>query len=216
MDDVYDQLQAQTGLSDRIVLVRAVDTALEALGASLSSAQVRETLAAAIEPPLRVGLRAGAGHPPVHIDDLYARVEEASGLRTGVAVEVVQMFFARLSRGLTPELRASLRRDLAREWSALIVEPEPAATPIEPRPHPGATPVRPDTLAGGRPGSTHPVADGHPPDSGHRESIAASDDPRAASKLASTRGLSQERNDRDLADAKPGADHRSLADYDES
>jgi hypothetical protein len=59
-----------------------------------------------------------------------------------------------------------------------------------------------------------PLSDAYPPGTGHRESIATSDDPRGETKLASSRGLTQERDERILADGKPGADRRSLADYD--
>ena len=112
MSDVYDTLERAFAAPDRIALVRAVDVAMEALGASIASASVRDALDAVIDASLRVGLRAGAGRSPVHVDELYARVADASGLSPGAAIEVTQMFATWLVDRLRPDLREALRDDL--------------------------------------------------------------------------------------------------------
>ena len=63
----------------------------------------------------------------------------------------------------------------------------------------------PDDLAEGHPGSDQPLCAGNPAALAHRHSVARSSDPHADTKLSSTRGLTQERDEDTLADGKPGS-----------
>lgn len=215
MSDVYDTLDRAFAAPDRIALVRAVDVAMEALGASIASASVRDALDAVIDASLRVGLRAGAGRSPVHVDELYARVADASGLSPGAAIEVTQMFAAWLVDRLRPDLREALRDDLGADWSALLADPPARATAREPThrrvpPMPG--PLR--TLADGAPGSQRPLATAQPRP-GQPDSVAASDDPKADRKLSAGRPRDPSTTDRAVSRAEPGAGPRSLSRYED-
>lgn len=210
MSDVYDRLERAFAFPDRIVLVRAVDAAMEALGASISSDPLRDAVAEAIDAPLRVGLRAGAGRSPVHVPELYARVADASGVEPGIAVEIAQMHFQWLAERLRPELRHELRQDLGREWSSLLMDARPPAREpgahvhVPPMPGPGRT------LADGAPGSARPLASSRPP-SGQRDSISGTDDPKGDSKLSGGRPPDPSSTDHSLATGEPGAGPRSVS-----
>jgi hypothetical protein len=60
-----------------------------------------------------------------------------------------------------------------------------------------------NTLASGRPGSRHPISDARP-NRAHAHSVARSDNPHGDTKLSSSHGFTQERENETLADGRPG------------
>lgn len=111
-----------------------VDESILALGASIGSDALREAVAGSVPAPLQAGIRAGGGGLGVRVEELYARVQQACGLRADAAIEIVQVFFERLAEGLAPEVRAALRVDLGDDWCALLVDPmPPLVTPLHAR-----------------------------------------------------------------------------------
>ena len=85
---------------------------------------------------------------------------------------------------------------------------EPPA--VEPAPIPAVRAREQTTLAAARPGSHHPLSEARP-DRAHRESVARADNPHGDTKLSSSPGLTQEREDDSLARGHPGS-HRPLTD----
>jgi hypothetical protein len=95
-----------------------------------------------------------------------------------------------------------LRARLPDDFAELLVPVEGSA-PV----HAGhGQRARQGTLATGRPGSSHPISEASA-DRTQRESIAASENPHADTKLSSTPGVSSVRSGRSLASGKPGFEH---------
>jgi uncharacterized protein (DUF2267 family) len=141
-------------------------------------------------------------------DDLgrfYARVTERLGIDPAGAAERAQLALSVLAEELDPELRRRVRREL----------PEPLADLLTPHHFTDPPPVHhaySHTLAEGRPGSDTPLSTGSPgprrpvsdaaPQTAQQHSPAASNRPHADTKLASSRGLTQEREGETLAESK--------------
>jgi hypothetical protein len=195
-----DRVKDRAGHLDRAPVEQAVRATAHALGSHLGG--LPPALHDAVPAALHPELAAGAGLAGLQPAALYQQVAEQTGLRVGVALELVQSTVAELSESLTEPARALLRESLPASWAALVVEPRARARPIataEPR---AEAPVG-HTLASGRPGGTRPLSEAPPP-AGQADSIATSDDPHA-DRLASAQGLGPQDDERTLAKGRPGS-----------
>jgi hypothetical protein len=138
---------------------------------------------------------------PLSVDEFFTRVAWADPSRSGDAIEHAEVVCRVLGEALPPP---SLRRlvqiapRLAGLFAHLELPPEAARGPM----HEVATPR---TLAEGRPGSRRPLSTANPSELLHHHSVARSNDPHSDTKLSSSRGLTQEREERTLAAGKPGS-----------
>ncbi|MEX1363364.1 MAG: DUF2267 domain-containing protein [Nannocystaceae bacterium] len=171
MDAFVDDVCARAGHFDRERIELGTRRTLRALGALLGG--VPPGLHDALPEALRAELHAGEGGRPYSPTALYERVASSSGLRVGLALEVVQSVVAELGAHLDEPARDQLRKALPPAWAALVLGPRPPALV------PGEGPRAAGTSAGhrlatGRPGSERALADSRP-GAGQAHSIAASD-----------------------------------------
>lgn len=176
----------------------AVEATLQALGARLSRLEA-EALADDLPWPMADFVRAPAHGQDFALPELYGRVAEREGVRTGIAMEHAVVVLQTLGARIRPEVRRRLQLELPRELGALLEPPEPAAPPplvhLERQRH---------TLAEGRAGSSHPLSEGRA-DAAHLHSVARSTNPHGDTKLSSAEGLTQERERETLAEGRPGS-----------
>jgi uncharacterized protein (DUF2267 family) len=194
-----ERVAQRAGPTEGVDVERAVDLSLRALGAHLTATPA--LLAEALGPQLVASFEAGRSETPAEPDSLYDRLADELPVRAGVALELAQSIVAVFAERAGAALRSQLRHQLPSAWADLLVEPRPAAT------HVPAAPAVTDehTLAAGRPGGARPIAGAGLP-AGHRDSIAANDDPHAARKLSSTEAVPGGTDDT-LAGGKPGSRH---------
>jgi uncharacterized protein (DUF2267 family) len=145
---------------------------------------------------------------------LYARVALQANLRRSVAEELTNVVCSELAESLPWPTVQRLRKHLPALAPLFeLREPlEPVAAPDRLREEPGTD----HTLAGGRAGGSRPLHDATPLDSegaepsssrAHSQSVAATGTPHVDTQLSSARGLTQEREHRSLATARPRRDH---------
>jgi uncharacterized protein (DUF2267 family) len=136
---------------------------------------------------------------------MAARVAAVEDVRMGQAIEHAASVMRAFADLLPGELLERLRRALPAETAALLepTAPEAAEHPMH---------HHRDTLAEGRPGSRHPLSEAGPA-RGQADSVVESANPHGDTKLSSSRGLTQEREQESLGTGRPGA-RRSLADPD--
>jgi uncharacterized protein (DUF2267 family) len=209
--DLLEMVQRLGGFGRTEDAEAALTATLTALGAALSpnerrllSAELPEALAGVLDGPER--------SPNMDLEAFYALVQRRENTRPGRAREHAQVVCRALSGLFPTEVLVHLRRDVPR--LAPLFEPEEAVSPPE---HPEVLHREPhpvterETLATGRPGSRHPLSDARP-ETAHSESVVRSDEPHARTKLSSSRGLTQEREEESLATGKPPKPKRSLGD----
>jgi uncharacterized protein (DUF2267 family) len=165
------------------------------LDASFLAAQLPEELATYLRERERPG--------DFDLDELYRRVAEREGSRPEFgrehAVVVCRVVARHMGRGPREALRSRLPEDFAE-----LLTPPPRA---ERGPPAARMPrAREGTLATGRPGSRRPLFEATA-DRTQTQSVAASENPHADTKLSSTRGISSEREGRTLATARPRPPH---------
>jgi uncharacterized protein (DUF2267 family) len=161
-----------------------------------------EALADELPDELAAALRQGSF---VAGSDLALAVATHERVPPARAVEHAAAVAHGLAELLPEELLARLRQALPAPTAALL-EPPPPLDPDEVQPPPRASRR---TLSEGRPGSSHPLSEARP-FAAQANSVIASDNPHADTKLSSARGLTQERERESLADGEAGA-RRSLA-----
>src|SRR5690554_1631284 len=161
----------------------ALVTTLEVLGECLSRDDAR-ALAGELPEPLAAHVSVGGGVCAPR--QIYQRVAHRRGLRQGVALEQAQIVGQVLAESLSRPTRERLRRH-APELDELLASPATDTAPPAPAAEPGA----------GEPPT------GRPEIVAHEHSVARSDDPHGDTKLSSSRGLTQEREGRSLATARP-------------
>lgn len=128
----------------------------------------------------------------------YERVAARAGLPAARAVEASQVVCAALAELLDADSRRWLTARLPAELIVLL----------EPHEHPARAPESPHaqrrypTLAEGRPGSKHPLSEAHWERAQH-DSVARSDNPHGDTKLASSPGPTQSRENETLAEGDP-------------
>jgi hypothetical protein len=133
------------------------------------------------------------------LGDLVDRVTHETSLPRGKALELSQMTCRFLAEELDEAALAHVQNWLPGDVLALFDRTAPLPDLPPRRHHP---PRRDQTLASGRSGSRHPVSEAVP---GHRESVAASPEPHADTKLSSSRGTSTERGGDTLATGRSGS-----------
>jgi hypothetical protein len=148
--------------------------------------------------------------PSPALDDIYRAIGVREHVPQGQAVEHAQVVCRALARLLPEETLVHVRKDLPVEVAALFDPGDDRhdAPLYEAVARPVGKVVR-ETLATGRPGARHPLSESRP-ETAQRDSIARSDSPHASTKLATARGLTQERLGETLAEGEPGP-HRPIA-----
>ena len=163
----------------------------------------RNALADELPGVLREPLCSRKPNQDYDLQTFYERVSDEQRLNGGFARETAQVVGRVLMRALDAELMSRIRRRLADEYEVLFVNPhEDTPQPDRPLDHDATANER--TLARGKPGSDKPVSDSHP-DEGHKGSIAAQENPRGETKIA-TGHESTDEDDETLAGGKPGSD----------
>lgn len=202
-DRFLEQVAERTGLGSRATVETAVRAVTEALGALVDHAH-RDEIAMHLPAPLAQMLRGAPSDADADASAFLRRVAAVEHLPPGFAVEHATAILETIGSALHPSARrqfASRLPEEMRDW----LEPRR----IAPAPRPRADETRrpaaePHHLANGRPGSTHPVSEAAPPRA-HSESVASTSDPHADTRLSSARGMTQEREHEDLAEAEPGS-----------
>lgn len=145
--------------------------------------------------------------PVADLASFYERVAHREGYELGVALEHAQCVCRALAEALGEDGRRQLVSHLPDALGELF------ALPPSPAPH---TPVastgveqHPRTLAEGRTGSSRPLAEARP-ELAHTHSVAKTSSPHADTKLSSSTGTTQEREDETLALGK-SKPHRPLS-----
>lgn len=199
LDGFLGRVKDRAGHADLAAVDQAVRATLRTLGGHLGG--VPPALHDALPHALRPELAAGEGFDPLRPAALYQQVAEQSGLRVGVALELVQSTMAELSERLSVAARDQLRASLPPSWGALVPGGRERSRPVR-----AAKPVESGhTLAAGRPGGTRPLAEATLP-AGQADSIAAADEPHG-DRLASARGPGPHDEDRTLSRGRPGSRH---------
>lgn len=130
----------------------------------------------------------------------YARVATLAHLPLGRAVEATQAALEALACLGSDELLTRVRKQLHPSVAERMVQPErDAEAPAHVRHHPPAEHKRGPTLSTGRPGAAHPLAESGR-ELAHSQSVVASKEPHGDTKLSSARGITQEQDDRTLAE----------------
>jgi hypothetical protein len=205
LEGFVDRVGDRVGHAERAAVDEAVRTTLGTLGGHLGG--VPPALHDALPRALRSEVAAGMGSEPLRPAALYQQVAEQTGLRVGVALELVQSTMAELAARLPEAARDVLRASLPPSWAALVPSSRERSRPMA-----AAKPAEPGhTLATGRPGGARPLADAAPT-AGQADSIATSDDPHG-DRLASAHGPGPHDDAHTLAHGRPGS-RQPLADSD--
>ncbi len=190
------------GITEPDAARRAILATLEALGASLSRG-VRSHVAAALPAAHAAALMRPAAEKLSRADAFYDRARALEGTTPGFALEHVQVVCRALGTMLPDETLQRMKRDLPGELASLFNPParegEPPLHASRPPSHP---PPHRETLAAGHPGFTHTLAESAPA-AGQTHSVVREQNPHADTKLSSSRGMTQERLEEDLATGEP-------------
>jgi uncharacterized protein (DUF2267 family) len=165
---------------------------LQSLGEHLTRREA-EAVAQELPPGLAPALTQVTHGGSFDLYELQTRVAQRTGARRGVALEQLAVVGMTVAEAVRADVLDPIRRDLPAAVRVLLCPPRSFGPP----------PARRDpsrrTLADGEPGGTRPLYRARP-DSAHSESVARSDNPHAETKLSSARGLTQEREQRTLAE----------------
>lgn len=193
--DFIRELMKRGGLS-REEAELAADATLETVGERLEPIEV-SMLAPVLPAPLAEALQRRPYDGEFRSGEFFARVERREGVPLGFAIEhataVCQILSSFLPEPLLLRLRAYLPEALSRLFTPISEPP-----PLEASHASGAR----NTLSEGRPGSEHPLSEAHP-GLAQRGSVVREENPHQDTKLSSSRGFVQEREDETLASAKP-------------
>lgn len=205
--DFVDAVKRAGGFATVASAARAVDAALEALGARLVPAE-RDLLAASLPQALAARLASAGGQGQLDVEDIVREVADREDVPPATAREHLEVVLSILAERLDAETRARLEGHLPPAVLALL-GPLPVTAAA-------AAPTRPvrsgHTLASGRPGSEHPLSEARS-DCVQAQSVAA-ENPHGDTKLSSTSGTSQERAGETLAAGMPGS-QRPVSDGEE-
>jgi len=191
---------------------RAVSVVLHALRQRLMADEAA-WLSREMSGPFRRILETGAYDTDFDVEEFYRRVTRGEAERPGIGVEHAQVVCRVLAESLPRNSIERLRKHLP-EYADLFSVPQAEPLPDGPDVLQRQDEASQHTLANGRPGGNHPLSEARPgsrhplsegrPDRAQTDSVARSRDPHAATKLSSTRGLTQEREHESLASGKPG------------
>lgn len=197
-EELLSHVAERGGLPGVEAAERVVRAVLEVLCERLSW-PVIQALADDLPTPLTASLRDVSPHQVFNLAELHARVAERTQVRLGLAVEQTGVICQVLAEALSPGVLHRLREALPEPMSALLTPREPD----EPFEHVHLDPSR-RTLAEGRPGSHHPLSEARP-ERAHTHSVLRADNPHEDSKLSSSTGFTQEREQDTLAAGHPGS-----------
>ncbi|WP_375766908.1 DUF2267 domain-containing protein [Archangium gephyra] len=206
-DELLSHVAEHAGLSGRQEAERTVRVVLEVVGERLSWPVV-QALAEDLPAPLAEPLRSVAPHQDFNLAELHARVADRLRVPLGRAVEHTGVVCQFLAEALPAGTLHRVREALPEPMSALFTPREPVDDFAYVHVHlePGRR-----TLAEGRPGSAHPLSESRP-ERAHSHSVVRADNPHGDTKLSSSSGLTQEREQETLADGHPGSD-RPLSEW---
>jgi uncharacterized protein (DUF2267 family) len=200
-DSLLRRVQELTGASDRAEVERVARATLTALCEALPL-DARASLLAALPGASEASRVPAIARPNESLPAFYERVAVRAGLAQGIAVEHAQCVCRALAERLGADARARISRHLPDALAPLLVPVEREAPP--PRRASPRSPPAPHTLSEGRAGSQRPLAAAVPaPAQAH--SVASSDNPHGDTKLSSTRGATQEREQETLGEGRPGS-----------
>jgi uncharacterized protein (DUF2267 family) len=198
-DHLLDRVRQHTGLNEPIVVEAAVRAVMEALGVLLDPGH-RDALAGHLPERMRPMLTRHEPDPEAGGADFLRRVAATEHLPRGFAVEHATAVLEAIGVELDPSIRRTVTAQLPdemREWmEPRRVSMKGARPRREPLPEAQRT-----HLSDGRPGSAHPVSEAT---AAQKDSVAASRDPHAGTRLASGAPRSE---GHDLAEGRPGAEH---------
>jgi uncharacterized protein (DUF2267 family) len=148
--------------------------------------------------PLEATLGRAAVRTEDKLEDFYARVAAREGAELGLAREHAQCCCRALAEAFGDETRRHLTSRLSDDLAQLFELPEGHEPSSDAGGHHRARRER-STLSEGRPSSRHPISGAVPPPRAQQDSVTRSDNPHADTKLSSSRGTTQEREDETLA-----------------
>jgi uncharacterized protein (DUF2267 family) len=205
-DTLLGRLQELAPFADREAARRAFEATLRVLRRGLSEDE-SDWLAVALGPALSGPLLRETHAGELTTAELYRWMKRYTKQRKGIAVEQAQVVCRALAELLPEPDLERLKKHLP-ELADLFQVPEPSAAPAPRRLR--SAPAD-HTLAGGRGGSSRPLSEagpsdrdlagGRPEDRAQSQSVARARNPHAETKLSSTHGLTQEREERTLARA---------------
>ncbi|WNG45428.1 DUF2267 domain-containing protein [Archangium minus] len=197
-EELLSHVAERGGLPGVEAAERVVRAVLEVLGERLSW-PVIQALVDDLPSPLAASLRDVTPNQVFNLAELHARVAERTQVRLGLAVEHTGVVCQVLAEALTPGSLHRLREALPEPMSVLFTPREPD----EPFEHVHVDPHR-RTLAEGRSGSYHPLSEARP-ERAHTHSVLRADNPHEDTKLSSSIGFTQEREQDTLAAGHPGS-----------
>ena len=133
------------------------------------------------------------------LEDFYARVAAREGVELGLAREHAQSCCRALAEAFGDESRRHLVTRLSDDMAQLFDLPQEGEHHEVGAHHAGQ---QRSTLSEGNPRSRNPIS-GAEPKSAQQESVARSENPHAETKLSSSHGTTQEREDETLAKGQP-------------
>ncbi|AKJ06096.1 DUF2267 domain-containing protein [Archangium gephyra] len=204
-DELLSHVAEHAGLPGREEAERTVGAVLSVLGERLSWPVV-QALAEDLPAPLATRLRDVSPHQDFNLAELHARVAGRTRVPLGQAVEHTGLVCQFLAETLSPGTLHRLREALPGPMSALFTP----RGPVEGFEYVHLEPGR-GTLAEGRPGSHHPLSEARP-ERAHSHSVVRADNPHGDTKLSSSIGFTQEREEETLAAGHPGSD-RPLSEW---
>ncbi|MDC0744048.1 DUF2267 domain-containing protein [Polyangium mundeleinium] len=198
-----DEVAWRGGLGEVSSARRLSEAVLRAFAETLVPDEAR-ALAHALPAPLAAWILDGPHFGSLSEDALYRRVADREGTLIGFAIEHTRLVLGVLGDALPETTRLRLRRHLGPALGDLLAPREPLPSP----PVHLRRPAEPElgkgtTLATGRAGSQTPLSEARP-ERAHAESVVRAENPHGETKLSSSRGLTQEREQETLAEGEPG------------
>jgi uncharacterized protein (DUF2267 family) len=183
--------------ADEAAAERALVATAQALTRFLT-ADEREQFSHALPSELRHIVPVTEGWATAKAGEFYLWAAIAEGVTVKQAVEHVQIACRALGECLPHDVVARLENlpAIGFLFSAASREPSADLVPARPLEH---------DLAEGHDGGRRPLADANPALLAHRHSVARNADPHSDTRLSSSRGLSQERENETLADGESGS-----------
>lgn len=195
-EELLSQVAERSGLAGMEEAERTVRAVLGVLRERLSRSAL-QSLAEELPAPLSQSLRSVGPAQDFDLVEFYGRVARREGVRPGFALEHTGIVCQVVTEALSPALLHRLRAELPEPLGALFT-PRETGRRFE---HVHLDPSR-RTLAEGRPGSRHPLSEARP-ERAHTHSVARADNPHGDTKLSSSTGLTQEREQGTLATGHP-------------
>lgn len=196
---LLERIGALTGISDSDARRRLVKAVTGALAEQLPKAD-RAWLGQVLPAGLYEAPADSAAAPAPGLLALKDRVAAASGVTLPTALEHAQCVCCALAEVLEPDQLAHLIHRVPDDCVELFEEEDSESAPVDEGRAIGTRRRR--TLAEGKPGSEHALATAVPPTRAQPESVARSSNPHGDTKLSSTEGTTQEREEKTIARAR--------------